>query len=217
MDAQRAADWPAGDGPSGGPVPLILLAEAASEVERALVRRWLSGADLQPSAVLPLDGPRPGPVAGRHAAGHPGHRGAGGVAAARARRRAARRAGRASCRWSTRGGRRRSGRPASPAATRTGPGSWSPSPPPWPRCARGGAAPARSRTSSRGRPGWRWSGPSGALRGYKYKVPRHVVEAIQDSPGFRREVAALAGRLQLAEAEVLELRRGRAWTAWSRR
>ena len=55
MDARRAARGRRR--PSGGRAPLILLAEAASEVERALVRRWLRGTDLRPSAVLPLDGP----------------------------------------------------------------------------------------------------------------------------------------------------------------
>jgi glycerol-3-phosphate O-acyltransferase len=43
------------------------------------------------------------------------------------------------------------------------------------------------------------------LRGYRYKVPRHVVEAIKDSSHFRQEVTALAGQLTVAESEVMEL------------
>jgi glycerol-3-phosphate O-acyltransferase len=41
-----------------------------------------------------------------------------------------------------------------------------------------------------------------ALLGGRYKVPRHIVEAVQDSPDFRREVGELATRLELPEAEV---------------
>ncbi|HYO36414.1 MAG TPA: glycerol-3-phosphate 1-O-acyltransferase, partial [Geodermatophilus sp.] len=39
--------------------------------------------------------------------------------------------------------------------------------------------------------------------GDRAKVPRHVAEAIGDSPEFRAEVAALAGRLELPEEQVL--------------
>ncbi|HET6392727.1 MAG TPA: glycerol-3-phosphate 1-O-acyltransferase [Blastococcus sp.] len=38
--------------------------------------------------------------------------------------------------------------------------------------------------------------------GERVKVPRHVVEAIEASPEFRRELAALAGRLELPEEEL---------------
>jgi glycerol-3-phosphate O-acyltransferase len=43
------------------------------------------------------------------------------------------------------------------------------------------------------------------LRGYRYKVPRHVVEAIQDSPQFRGELPGLAARLDIPEPDVAEL------------
>ncbi|HXV93299.1 MAG TPA: glycerol-3-phosphate 1-O-acyltransferase, partial [Pseudonocardia sp.] len=43
-----------------------------------------------------------------------------------------------------------------------------------------------------------------ALLGDRYKVPKHIVEAIRDSPDFRTEVAALARRLELPETEVAE-------------
>ena len=57
MGGPRAVQSSAGDGPADGEAPLILLAEPASGVERALVRRWLHEEDVRPSAVLPLDGP----------------------------------------------------------------------------------------------------------------------------------------------------------------
>ncbi len=41
-----------------------------------------------------------------------------------------------------------------------------------------------------------------ALVGDRYKVPKHIVEAVDGSPEFRREVRALAERLDLPEAEV---------------
>lgn len=42
-----------------------------------------------------------------------------------------------------------------------------------------------------------------ALLGYRYKVPKEVTEAIEDSPHFRTEVARLASRLGLTEQEVM--------------
>ena len=41
-----------------------------------------------------------------------------------------------------------------------------------------------------------------SMLGDRYKVPRHIAEAIEDSPEFRREVAELAARLELPEEEV---------------
>ena len=43
-----------------------------------------------------------------------------------------------------------------------------------------------------------------AMLGYRYKVPKDVVEAIEDSPDFRADVAALAARLALSEPEAAE-------------
>src|SRR5260221_13020818 len=57
MGGPRSAQSAAGGGPGDGEASLILLAESASEVERALVTRWLHDGDVRPSAVLPLDGP----------------------------------------------------------------------------------------------------------------------------------------------------------------
>ena len=42
-----------------------------------------------------------------------------------------------------------------------------------------------------------------ALLGYRYKVPKEVTEAIEDSPRFRAEVARLAARLGLTEQETM--------------
>jgi glycerol-3-phosphate O-acyltransferase len=42
-----------------------------------------------------------------------------------------------------------------------------------------------------------------ALLGYRYKVPKDVTEAIGDSPHFRAEVAGLAARLGLTEADAM--------------
>lgn len=41
-----------------------------------------------------------------------------------------------------------------------------------------------------------------ALLGDRYKVPRHIAEAIEDSPEFCKEIAELAVRLELPEEEV---------------
>ncbi len=43
-----------------------------------------------------------------------------------------------------------------------------------------------------------------ALLGYRYKVPKDVIEAIDDNPEFRAEVAALASRLELTESQAAE-------------
>ncbi|WP_298799086.1 glycerol-3-phosphate 1-O-acyltransferase [Pseudonocardia sp. 73-21] len=42
------------------------------------------------------------------------------------------------------------------------------------------------------------------LVGDRYKVPKHIVEAVDGSPEFRREIRELAARLELPEAEVAE-------------
>src|SRR5260221_13847344 len=62
MGGPRSAQSAAGGGPGDGEASLILLAESASEVERALVTRWLHDGDVRPSAVLPLDGPGLAPL-----------------------------------------------------------------------------------------------------------------------------------------------------------
>jgi glycerol-3-phosphate O-acyltransferase len=204
MNAQRAADGPAGHGPSGGPAPLILLADAAGQVEHALVRRWLRGTDLRPSAVLPLDGPELARslaqtppdtvVTAARVAWLPPEREAGlpvrwpGVLSLVSPRRLPSFQQARIARRDPRRARVVLAEPATVAALRGrwgGTGSF----------AQFVALQARLALERAERP----------LRGYRHKVPRHVVEAIKDSPGFHREVAALATRLSMAESEVLEL------------
>jgi len=188
----------------GGQGPVILLADAASDVERALVKRWISAAGLNPAAVLPLDGsglarsldetPPDTMVTAARVAWLPrqrdGEQQPGWPAMlplVNPRRPPAL--------WQARIARRDPDRarvvlaePATVAALRDrwgGTGSF----------AHFVSLQARLALERAERP----------LRGYRYKVPRHVVEAIQDSPQFRREVTALASKLAVAESEVTEL------------
>ena len=201
MDGRRAAQDPVGGPPDQA--PLIVLAETASETERALVTRWLRGAGLGPSLVMPLDGPRlalslaqtpPDTVVTaarvawlpreRVAAGQGRWPGALSLASPR-RPPSFQQARIARCEP----GRARVvlAEPATVAALRArwgGTGSF----------AQFVARQARLALERAERP----------LRGYRYKVPRHVVEAIQDSPQFRAEVPGIAARLNLAEPEVAE-------------
>jgi glycerol-3-phosphate O-acyltransferase len=206
MDGPTPAHGPAGDRLPGAGAPVILLADAASDVERALVKRWISDAGLRPSAVLPLDGQGldrsldqtppdtmvtaarvawlPRPRDGEQPPGWPGM-----LPLVNPRRPPAL--------WQARIARREPDRakvvlaePATVAALRDrwgGTGSF----------AHFVSLQARLALERAERP----------LRGYRYKVPRHVVEAIQDSPQFRREVSALARKLAVAESEVTELAR----------
>jgi glycerol-3-phosphate O-acyltransferase len=204
MDGRRAAH-----GPVGGPpdqAPIILLAETASETERALVTRWLRDAGLRPTVVMPLNGPRLARsladtppetvVAAARVAWLPRERGPAGQA---------RRAGslslvsfrRPPSFQQARIARGEPGRarvvlaePATVAALRArwgGTGSF----------AQFVVLQARLALERAERP----------LRGYRYKVPRHVVEAIRDRPEFRGEVPQLAARLGIPESEVAELAR----------
>ena len=57
MGGPRPSQFAAGQEPAARENPMILLTGPVSDVERALVRRWLKQADVRPSAVLALDGP----------------------------------------------------------------------------------------------------------------------------------------------------------------
>jgi glycerol-3-phosphate O-acyltransferase len=202
VNSQRAARGAAGDGPSGE-APLILLAEMASEVERALVTRWLRDADLRPSTVLPLDGP----ALDRSLAGTSPETV---VTAARVAWLPRERGGERLVRWSD-------------VLSLVNPRR----PPPSRQARIARREPDRARvvlaepaTVAALRERWSGTGSFGhfvtrqarlaleraerPLLGYRYKVPRHVVEAIKDSPEFRREVTALATRLQVPQPEVME-------------
>ncbi len=197
--AQPAAD----DGPAGGEALLILLEAPAGEVERALVKRWLHEVDVQPSEVLPLDGPE---LARSLAAAPPGTV----VTAARVAWLPRERDGERRVRWAdilsqvnprrppvfwqTRILRREPDRgrmviaePATVAALRE---RW------------GGGGSFAHFVSRQARLALDRS--ERALLGYRYKVPKDVIEAIEDSREFRAEVGTLAARLGLTEPEAAD-------------
>jgi glycerol-3-phosphate O-acyltransferase len=201
MDGRRGAQGPA-DAAAGGP-PVILLAETASETERALVTRWLRDAGLRPTVVMPLNGPR----LARSLADTPPDTV---VTAARVA-------------WLLREpgdeGQARWPEPLSLVIPRR--------PPPFQQARIARSEPGRARvvlaepaTVAALRARWGGTGSfeqfvvlqaglaleraERPLRGYRYKVPKHVVEAIQDSPQFRREVPELAARLDIPEPEAAE-------------
>src|SRR5215831_15000704 len=57
MGSPQPGESPAGGRPAGAEARLVLLAEPGSGVERTLVKRWLRETHIRPSAVVPLDGP----------------------------------------------------------------------------------------------------------------------------------------------------------------
>ncbi|MEX5719835.1 glycerol-3-phosphate 1-O-acyltransferase [Geodermatophilus maliterrae] len=187
-------------------VPLIVLVDADSEVERRLVAEALPSADGGTLTVLPLRG---GPLAAPLSAADPDTV----VTAVRVAWAPRRAAGRERSR--TRRGRLQA---AAPSLLRR------------PPAALQGAVlrrdPGRARVvvaepATVAELSGRWDG-TGSLAGFvahqaglaldraergvvgdRVKVPRHVTEAIGNSPEFRREVAALAERLERPEEEVL--------------
>jgi glycerol-3-phosphate O-acyltransferase len=197
--------WPeqsaAGDGMARGEAALIVLAEPASEVERTLLARWLRDSEVRPSAVLALDSPE---LARSLAAAPAGTV----VTAARVAWLPRERAGERRVYWSdvlsqvnprrppvfwqARIMRREPDRaqmvvaePATVAALRD---RW------------GGGGSFAHFVSRQARLALDRS--ERALLGYRYKVPKDVIDAIEDSPEFRAEVATLAARLELTEPEV---------------
>ena len=193
---------PATDGQPAGSEALVLLAGPASAAERALVVRWLRDGHLRPSAVLPLDGPGLARSLDRAVPETV-------VIAVRVAWLPRERGGERRVRWSD---------VLSQVNPRRPPGFWQN------RIVR--REPDRARmvvaepatvAALRGR----WGGTGSfaqfvsrqarlaldrserALLGHRYKVPKEVTEAIEDSPHFRAEVARLAARLGLAEPEAM--------------
>ncbi len=206
MGGPRPVPSAAGDGAGGGAgdaaAAVILLSGPASEVERALVTRWLHEGDLEPSAVLPLDGPglarsldgaAPDTV----------------ITAARVAWLPRERGGERRVRWAD---------VLSQVNPRRPPVFWQN------RIAR--TEPDRARlvvaepaTVAALRERWGGTGSFAqfvsrqarlaldrserALTGYRYKVPKDVAEAIEDSPEFRAGITQLAAKLGLAETDAM--------------
>src|SRR5499427_8911009 len=206
MGSPQPAESPAGGRPIGEPVAegrLILLAEPASGVERTLVKRWLREAHIRPSAVVPLDGP----ALARSLASSPPDTV---ITAARVAWLPPERDGERRVRWAD---------VLSQVNPRRPPGLWQeliirrqPS--------RAQLVVAEPATVAALRERWGGAGSFAqfvsrqakialdraelAMLGYRYKVPKQIAEAIEDTPGFRTDVAALADRLELPEAEVAQ-------------
>jgi glycerol-3-phosphate O-acyltransferase len=185
-----------------GSEALVLLAGSASAAERALVARWLRDGHLRPSAVLPLDGPDLARSLDRAVPETV-------VTAVRVAWLPRERGGERRVRWSdvlsqvnpqrppafwqNRIMRREPDRarivvaePATVAALRD---RW------------GGTDSFAQFVSRQARLALDRS--ERALLGYRYKVPKEVTGAIEDSPHFRAEVARLAARLGLTEQEAM--------------
>jgi glycerol-3-phosphate O-acyltransferase len=207
-DETSGPSEPAGGFPSvpeaSGTSRVILLADTGSDVERALVKQWLSDAELRPSAVLPLDSER---LARSLAETSPDTM----VTAAKVAWLPRQRDGDGSSGWPGTLPLVNGRRPPSLVQARIA------------RRDPGRARVVLAEPATVGVLRERWGGTGSfahfvsrqarlaleraerPLRGYRYKVPRHVVEAIEDSPQFQREVTALAARLEMAESKVLEL------------
>src|SRR5215467_10986013 len=202
MGGPQSARPATGKRPAGSEA-LVLLAGSASTAERELVRQWLRDGHVRPSAVLPLDGPGlarsldqavPETV----------------ITAVRVAWLPRERGGERRVRWSD---------VLSQVNPRRPPAFWQNRiMQREPDRARIVVAESATVAALRGR----WGGTGSfaqfvsrqarlaldrserALLGYRYKVPKEVTEAIEDSPDFRAEVAGLAARLGLTEQEAME-------------
>jgi len=201
MGGPQSARPATGNRPAGREA-LVLLAGSASAAERALVRQWLRNGHLRPSAVLPLDGPGLARSLDRAVPDTV-------VTAVRVAWLPRERGGERRVRWSD---------VLSQVNPRRPPAFWQN------RIMR--REPDRARmviaesatvAALRGR----WGGTGSfahfvsrqarlaldrserALLGDRYKVPKEVTEAIEDSPAFRAEVTRLAARLGMTEDEAM--------------
>jgi glycerol-3-phosphate O-acyltransferase len=196
MDAGSSA------GPAGRTEPVILLVEATTEVERELIGRWAESSGPAGARVLPLDGSvLTGPLAGAD--------GAAVVTAARVVWLPRERNGVRRVRWADVLAGRNPRRPAPRDQARIARRE--------PDRAEVVVAAPATVAELRERAGDEELGPfvarqallaleraERALVGDRYKVPTQIVEMIQADPQFRREVAELADRLELPQAEVLQ-------------
>jgi glycerol-3-phosphate O-acyltransferase len=201
MGGPQSAQPATGDRAAGGEA-LVLLAGPASVAERALVARWLRDGHPSPSALLSLDDPDLARWLDRAAPDTV-------VTAVRVAWLPRERGGERRVRWSD---------VLSQVNPRRPPAFWQnrimrrePD-----RAQMVVAAPA---TVAALRARWGGTGSFAhfvsrqarlaldrserALVGYRYKVPREVTEAIEDSPRFRAEVGRLAAQLGLTEQEAM--------------
>jgi glycerol-3-phosphate O-acyltransferase len=196
------------DGIGGAEGPVVVLVDAVTEVERGLVKTWMSEAGLAPAAVLPVRGSALAqPLAGLSDDTV--------VAPVRVAWLPRERNGQRRVRWSDVVSLTNPRHPPARAQGRIA--RREPD-----RAAVVVAEPATV-AELRQRFGRRISGSDvafgdfvarqaglaleraeRALVGDRYKVPKHIVEAVQGSPEFRREVRELAAKLELPEAEVAE-------------
>jgi glycerol-3-phosphate O-acyltransferase len=201
MGGPQSAQPATGNRPAGSDA-LVLLAGSGSAAERALVTRWLRDGQLGPSAVLPLDGPDLARSLDRAAPETV-------VTAVRVAWLPRERGGERRVRWSD---------VLSQVNPRRPPAFWQN----WiMRCEPDRARIVVAEPATVGTLRDRWGGTGSfaqfvsrqarlaldrserALLGYRYKVPKEVTEAIEDSPRFRAEVARLAVRLGLTEQEAM--------------
>src|SRR5690348_5018429 len=192
---------PTGKQPAGSDT-LVLLAGPATAAERVLVTQWLRSGHLRPSAVLPLDSPDLARSLERSVPETV-------ITAVRVAWLPRERGGERRVRWSD---------VLSQVNPRRPPAFWQnrimrrePD--------RAQMVVAESATVAALRRRWGGTGSFAhfvsrqarlaldrserALLGDRYKVPKEVTEAIEDSPAFRAEVARLAARLGMTEQEAM--------------
>ncbi|MEJ3654674.1 glycerol-3-phosphate 1-O-acyltransferase [Actinomycetes bacterium KLBMP 9759] len=187
--------------------PVVVIVEAPSEVERGLVEEWMRGAEIAPAAVLPLRGSALARPLAQH---EPSTL----VVPVRVAWMPRERNGQRRVRWSDVMSLTNPRRPRAAAQARIARRE--------PDRAVVVAAEPATVADLRLRFGGR-AGSSGdaafgefvarqatlaldraerTLVGDRYKVPKHIVEDIEGSQEFRREIRELAARLELPEAEV---------------
>src|SRR5215471_2395369 len=202
MGGPQSAQPATGNMAAGGEA-LVLLAGPASAAERALVARWLRDGHLSPSVLLPLDGPDLARSLDRAVPETV-------VTAVRVAWLPRERGGERRVRWSDVLSQVNPRRPpafrqnqimrrdpdrarivvAEPATVAALRDRW------------GGTGSFAQFVSRQAR--LALDRAERASLGYRYKVPKEVTEAIEDSPSFRADVARLAAQLSLTEQEAME-------------
>ncbi|WP_232663447.1 glycerol-3-phosphate 1-O-acyltransferase [Pseudonocardia sp. TRM90224] len=188
--------------------PVVVIVEAPSEVERGLIKEWMQGAEIAPTAVLPLRGAALARPLAQQPSGTL-------VVPVRVAWMPRERNGQRRVRWSDVISLTNPRRPSAAAQARIARRE--------PDRAVVVAAEPATVADLRLRFGGRAAASGGdvafgefvarqatlaldraerTLVGDRYKVPKHIVEDIEGSQQFRREIRELAARLELPEAEV---------------